>query len=136
MKILLILLLFISTLSYSQRIEEVDGKYKAKIEYSVNGKSIDFIFNNANYWLKNEFPKIKLDTNIYMKSKNLSAVINDNKLKFHIEISCYDGYFITKFSDFYIAEDKSKQKKISKINQYLFELSGRMQKYIRYNEIH
>ena len=47
MKWLLTLLLLIPTLLYSQRIEEVDGKYRARIEYSVTGKSVDYIFNNV-----------------------------------------------------------------------------------------
>jgi hypothetical protein len=135
MKLLLTLLLLIPTLLYSQRLEEYGGKYKSKIEYSVSGKSVDFIFNNAKSWIESEFPKRQMDNDvIYPKSKKLSGIVYSKKLSFHIEIICYDGSFITKFSNFYLNKRELKPKKIDKMNQYLFELSGRMQKYIRYND--
>jgi hypothetical protein len=135
MKLILTLLLLIPTLLYSQKLEEYNGKYKAKVEYSVSGKSVDFIFNNAKSWVESEFPKRQMENDIiYPKSKKLSGIVYNKKLSFHIEIICYDGSFIAKFSDFY-NKKKLKNKKIQKINQYLFELSGRMQKYIRYNEV-
>lgn len=135
MKLLLTLLLLIPTLLYSQKLEEYNGKYKAKVEYSVSGKSVDFIFNNAKSWIESEFPKRQMENDvIYPKSKKLSGIVYNKKLSFHIEIICYDGSFIAKFSDFY-NNKKLNNKKIQKINQYLFELSGRMQKYIRYNEV-
>jgi len=133
MKLLLTLLLLIPTLLYSQRLEEYGDKYKAKIEYSVSGKSVDFIFNNAKSWVESEFPKRQMKNDvIYPKSKKLSGIVYNKKLSFHIEIICYDSSFIAKFSDFY-NNKKLNNKKIQKINQYLFELSGRMQKHIRYN---
>jgi hypothetical protein len=135
MKLLLTLLLFIPTLLYSQRLEESNGKYKAKIEYSVSGKSVDFIFNNAKSWVESEFPKRQMENDVtYPKSKKLSGIVYNKKLSFHIEIICYDSSFIAKFSDFY-NNKKLNNKKIQKINQYLFELSGRMQKHIRYNNV-
>jgi hypothetical protein len=135
MKLLLTLLLFIPTLLYSQRIEEIDGKYKARIEYSVSGKSVDYIFNSAKSWIEIEFQKSKMnDVTIYSKSKKLSGTVYNKKLSFQIEIICNDGSFVTKFSDFYLNKKTLKEKDIDKVNQYLFELSGRMQKYIRYCE--
>jgi hypothetical protein len=137
MKIILAFLLFIPTLLYSQRIEEIDGKYKAKIEYSVSGKSVDYIFNNAKSWIEIEFQKNKMnDVTIYKNSKKLSGTVYNKKLSFNIEIICNDRSFVTKFSDFYLNKKTLKEKDIDKVNQYLFELSGRMQKYIRYNEVH
>jgi len=134
MKMLLTLLLLIPTLLYSQRIEEIDGKYKAKIEYSVSGKSVDYIFNNAKSWIEIEFQKNKMnDVTIYTNSKKLSGTVYNKKLSFNIEIICNDRSFVTKFSDFYLNKKTLKEKDIDKVNQYLFELSGRMQKYIRYN---
>ena len=134
MKMLLTLLLLIPTLLYSQRIEEIDGKYKAKIEYSVSGKSVDYIFNNAKSWIEIEFQKNKMnDVTIYKNSKKLSGTVYNKKLSFNIEIICNDGSFVTKFSDFYLNKKTLKEKDINKVNKYLFELSGRMQKYIRYN---
>ena len=131
---LLTLLLLIPTLLYSQRIEEIDGKYKAKIEYSVSGKSVDYIFNNAKSWIEIEFQKNKMnDVTIYTNSKKLSGTVYNKKLSFNIEIICNDRSFVTKFSDFYLNKKTLKEKDIDKVNQYLFELSGRMQKYIRYN---
>jgi hypothetical protein len=135
MKLLLTLLLFIPTLLYSQRIEEIDGKYKARIEYSVSGKSVDYIFNSAKSWIEIEFQKSKMnDVTIYSKSKKLSGTVYNKKLSFNIEIICNDVSFVTKFSDFYLNKKTLKKKDIDKVNQYLFELSGRMQKYIRYCE--
>ena len=135
MKWLLTLLLLIPTLLYSQRIEEIDGKYKSRIEYSVSGKSVDYIFNNAKSWIEIEFQKSKMnDVAIYSKNKKLSGTVYNKKLSFNIEIICTDVSFITKFSDFYLNKKPLKEKDIKKVNKYLFELSGRMQKYIRYGE--
>ena len=135
MKLLLTLLLLIPTLLYSQRVEEVDGKYKARIEYSVSGKSVDYIFKNAKSWIEIEFQKSKMnDVAIYSKSKKLSGRVYNKKISFNIEIICTDVSFITKFSDFYLNKKPLKEKDIKKVNKYLFELSGRMQKYIRYGE--
>ena len=135
MKWLLTLLLLIPTLLYSQRIEEIDGNYRARIEYSVTDKSIDYIFNNAKSWIEIEFQKSKMnDVAIYSKSKKLSGTVYNKKLSFNIEIICNDGSFITKFSDFYLNKKPLKEDDIKKVNKYLFELSGRMQKYIRYGE--
>jgi hypothetical protein len=132
----LTLLLLIPTLLYSQRIEEVDGKYRARIEYSVTGKSVDYIFNNAKSWIEIEFQKSKMnDVAIYSKSKKLTGTVYNKKLSFNIEIICSDGSFITKFSDFYLNKKILKEKDIDKVNKYLYELSGRMQKYIRYNDL-
>ena len=89
MRILLILLLFIPTLLYSQRLEEVNGNYKARVEYSVNDKSIDYIFENANSWIAEEFPKRKMEVvATYPKSKKISGIVYNKKLSFHIEIIC------------------------------------------------
>ena len=74
------------------------------------------------------------DVAIYSKSKKLSGTVYDKKLSFNIEIICTDGSFITKFSDFYLNKNPLKEDDIKKVNKYLFELSGRMQKYIRYGE--
>ena len=135
MKWLLILLLLMPTLLFSQKIEEIDGKYRARIEYSVTDKSIDYIFNNAKSWIEIEFQKSKMnDVAIYSKSKKLSGTVYNKKLSFNIEIICTDGSFITKFSDFYLNKKPLKEDYIKKVNKYLFELSGRMQKYIRYGE--
>jgi hypothetical protein len=136
MKWLLTLLLLIPTLLYSQRIEEIDGKYRARIEYSVSGKSVDYIFNNAKSWLEIEFQKSKMNNvTIYANSKKLSGTVYNKKLSFNIEIICNDGSFVTKFSDFYLNKNSLKEKDIKKVNKYLYELSGRMQKYIRYNDL-
>jgi hypothetical protein len=136
MKWLLTLLLLIPTLLYSQRIQEIDGKYRAKIEYSVTGKSVDYIFNNAKSWLEIEFQKSKMNNvSIYANSKKLSGTVYNKKLSFNIEIICNDGSFVTKFSDFYLNKNSLKENDIKKVNKYLFELSGRMQKYIRYNDL-
>ena len=135
MKWLLILLLLMPTLLFSQKIEEIDGKYRARIEYSVTDKSIDYIFNNAKSWIEIEFQKSKMnDVAIYSKSKKLSGTVYNKKLSFNIEIICNDGSFITKFSDFYLNKKVLKEDDVKKVNKYLFELSGRMQKYIRYGE--
>ena len=135
MKLLLTLLLLIPTLLYSQRIEEINGKYSAKIEYSVSGKSVDYIFNNAKSWIETEFEKSKMNgVIIYPRSKKISGTVYNKKISFQIEIICYDEHFITKFSNFHLNKRELKPKKIDKMNQYLFELSGRMQKYIRYND--
>ena len=136
MKWLLTLLLLIPTLLFSQRIEEIDGKYRARIEYSVTGKSVDYIFNNAKSWLEIEFQKSKMNNvTIYANSKKLSGTVYNKKLSFNIEIICSDGSFVTKFSDFYLNKNSLKEKDIKKVNKYLYELSGRMQKYIRYNDL-
>jgi len=135
MKWLLTLLLLIPTLLFSQRIEQIDGKYRARIEYSVTGKSVDYIFNNAKSWLEIEFQKSKMNNvTIYANSKKLSGTVYNKKLSFNIEIICNDGSFVTKFSDFYLNKNTLKEKDIDKVNRYLYELSGRMQKYIRYKE--
>jgi len=136
MKILLTFLLFIPTLLFSQKL---DDKLQARIEYSVNGKNVNYIFNNANSWIENEFKDRKMlisecDPNF----KKIMGLVYDEDFDFIIEINCQDGRFIAKFSNFSYKRKPLDQddKKIEKINQYLFELSGRMQKYIRYNEIH
>ena len=133
MKFIFAFLLLIPTLLYSQRIEEIDGKYRAKIEYSVSDRGVDYIFTNANSWIEMEFQKRKMnDVAIYTKSKKLSGTIYDRKLSFTIEIVCSDGSFITRFSDFKFKGKPIKPSKVDSVNRYLFELSGRMQKYIRY----
>jgi len=136
MKWILTLLLLIPTLLFSQRIEQIDGKYRARIEYSVTGKGVDYIFNNAKSWLEIEFQKSKMNNvTIYANSKKLSGTVYNKKLSFNIEIICSDGSFVTKFSDFYLNKNSLKEKDIKKVNKYLYELSGRMQKYIRYNDL-
>ena len=40
--------------------------------------------------------------------------------------------FVTKLSDFKFKGKPIKPSKVDSVNRYLFELSGRMQKYIRY----
>jgi hypothetical protein len=135
MRKLLILLLFIPTLLYSQKLEEVNGNYKARVEYSVSDRSVDYIFDNVNSWIEEEFPQRKMEeVVIYPKSKRISGIVYNKKLSFHIEIICYDGSFIAKFSDFYINKRSLKDKKVDKVNQYLYGLSGRMQKNIRYRK--
>lgn len=136
MKIFLALLLLIPNFLFSQKL---DDKLQARIEYSVNGKSANYIFSNANSWVENEFRDRKMimsecDPN----SKRILGLVYDKDFDFIIEINCQDGRFIVKFSNFFYKRKPLEQdeKKIERINQYLFELSGRMQKYIRYNEIH
>ena len=132
---LLTLLLFIPTLLYSQRLEEFNDNYRARVEYSVNDKSVDYIFDNAKSWIAEEFPQRKIEEVVYPKSKRISGIVYNKKLSFHIEIICYDGSFIAKFSDFYINKKSLKGKKVDKVNQYLYSLSGRMQNYIRYKKL-
>lgn len=136
MKILLAFLLFIPSLLFSQKL---DDKLQARIEYSVNGKNANYIFHNANSWVESEFRDRKMimsecDPN----SKRILGLVYDKDFDFIIEINCQDERFIVKFSNFFYRRKplEHDDKKIEKINQYLFELSGRMQKYIRYNEIH
>jgi hypothetical protein len=136
MKIFLAFLLFIPSFLFSQKL---DDKLQARIEYSVNGKNANYIFSNANSWVENEFRDRKMimsecDSN----SKRILGLVYDKDFDFIIEINCQDGRFVAKFSNFFYKRKPLEQdeNKIEKINQYLFELSGRMQKYIRYNEVH
>lgn len=135
MKLLLTLLLLLPTLLYPQKIAEIDGKFAAKIEYSASGKDIDSIFNMAKSWIEIEFKKSKINNvSISTQSKKLSTTVYDKKLSFDIEIICSNGSFIAKFKDFYINKKILKTSQIKKVDKYLFELSGRMQKYIRYGQ--
>ena len=135
MKNLLISLLLLPTLLYSQKIEGSEGSYKTRIEYSVSGRDINYVFDNANSWIENEFPLRKMnDVVVYPQTKKISGVVYNKKLSFYIEIICHDGNFITKFSDFKIKNKPIKSNKIDKVNLYLFQLCGRMQNHIRYHQ--
>lgn len=135
MKNLLISLLLLPTLLYSQKIEGSEGIYKTRIEYSVSGRDINYVFDNANSWIENEFPLRKMnDVMVYPQTKKISGVVYNKKLSFYIEIICHDGNFIAKFSDFKIKNKPIKSNKIDKVNLYLFQLCGRMQNHIRYHQ--
>jgi hypothetical protein len=136
MKIFLAFLLFIPNFLFSQKL---DDKLQARIEYSVNGKNANYIFSNANSWVESEFRDRKMITSeCDPNSKRILGLVYDKDFDFIIEINCQDGRFVVNFSNFFYKRKPLEQdeKKIEKVNQYLFELCGRMQKYIRYNEIH
>jgi len=135
MKIILTLLLFLPGFIFSQKLVKNAHNYEAKIEYSVTSKSVDFIYDNAGLWIESEFPKRDMYMSIfYPKSKKISGIVYYKKYRFLLEINCYNGYFITKFNDFFFKDKKLSENRVDEVNQYLFLLAGRMQKFIRYNE--
>ena len=128
MKIILAFLLLIPNLIISQRLEEVKGDLQSRVEYGIYGRDANTILKKSEEWLSFEFP-IR-ETKI--KDNRIVASVAHKKYRFDIEMVSYNQQLIVKFRHFRKDGKVLKGKDIKRINEFLYELSGRMQNYIRY----
>jgi hypothetical protein len=120
-------------IAYNTKLFDTNTNYDNATNYRFTPTVSGYYQINANLFTSSSAAGLAFIA-IYKNSKKLSGTVYNKKLSFNIEIICNDVSFVTKFSDFYLNKKTLKKKDIDKVNQYLFELSGRMQKYIRYCE--
>jgi hypothetical protein len=125
----------IYTLSFSQRLQENDGQYFSRVEYSVSNKNNSEIYNKCRTFLNSEISDRQiLDDNIEEKIKKFSGVAKKDKISFDFEVICFNDRFLVRLTNFKYKDlpIEKKEKFIPEINQYLLELFGRWQYFVRY----
>jgi hypothetical protein len=132
--ILLTILLLIPFVSHTQKIEEVNGKLQAKIEYSVDGKKSAYILSKCYSWVETKFmDREMIVSDCDPHNKRIMCIAFTYDFDFVLEIICVDGRFIAKFSNFFWHDKplEQKRRKIKPIEEYLFLLCGDMQRSVR-----
>lgn len=137
MKYLLItIFVLICNFSFSQRLEEVNGKYQSRVEYSVSGRDISTIFRKCNVFLDMQLPERQtLMTSQEEKIQKFSGIGSYNKFKFVYEVICTESSFKIMFTNitYKLKPINGKSSKINKMNEYLLDFCGKMQAFVRYS---
>jgi len=135
-RILLILLLSLPTGLFSQRLIEVNGEYQSRVEYSVNDRDISTIFRKSNVFLDTHLPdRQTLAISHDEKIHKFSGIATYEKYRFEYEILCFDKSFKIIFTNFTYKSKPIEQhtNKLPEINQFLLDLCGKMQAFVRYS---
>jgi hypothetical protein len=135
-RILLILLLSLPTGLFSQRLIEVNGEYQSRVEYSVNDRDISTIFRKSNVFLDTHLPdRQTLAISQDEKIHKFSGIATYEKYRFEYEILCFDKSFKIIFTNFTYKSKPIEQhtNKLPEINQFLLDLCGKMQAFVRYS---
>lgn len=126
----------IYTLSFSQRLQENDGQYFSRVEYSVSNKNNSEIYSKCRSFLDSEITdKQILNDNTEEKIKKFSGTAKKDKISFDFEVICFNDRFLVRLTNFKYKNSpiEKKEKFIPEINQYLLELFGRWQYFVRYS---
>ena len=135
-RILLILLLSLPTGLFSQRLVEVNGEYQSRVEYSVSDRDISTIFRKSNAFLDTQLPdRQTLAISQDEKIHKFSGVATYEKYRFEYEVLCFDKSFKIIFTNFTYKSKPIEQhtNKLQEINQFLLDLCGKMQAFVRYS---
>ena len=135
-RILLILLLSLPTGLFSQRLVEVNGEYQSRVEYSVSDRDISTIFRKSNAFLDTQLPdRQTLAISQDEKMHKFSGVATYEKYRFEYEVLCFDKSFKIIFTNFTYKSKSIEQhtNKLPEINQFLLDLCGKMQAFVRYS---
>ena len=135
-RILLILLLSLPTGLFSQRLVEVNGEYQSRVEYSVSDRDISTIFRKSNAFLDTQLPdRQTLAISQDEKIHKFSGVATYEKYRFEYEVLCFDKSFKIIFTNFTYKSKPIEQhtNKLPEINQFLLDLCGKMQSFVRYS---
>lgn len=136
MKYLLItILVLLSNFSFSQRLDEVNGKYQSRVEYSVSGRDISTIFRKCNVFLDTQLPdRQTLTISQDDKIQKFSGIGTHKKFKFFYEVICTDQSFKITFTNITYKSKPIDQKssKIVEMNEFLVDFCGKMQAFVRY----
>ena len=135
-RILLILLLSLPTGLFSQRLVEVNGEYQSRVEYSVSDRDISTIFRKSNAFLDTQLPdRQTLAISQDEKVHKFSGVATYEKYRFEYEVLCFDKSFKIIFTNFTYKSKSIEQhtNKLPEINQFLLDLCGKMQSFVRYS---
>ena len=135
-RILLILLLSLPTGLFSQRLVEVNGEYQSRVEYSVSDRDISTIFRKSNAFLDTQLPdRQTLAISQDEKIHKFSGVATYEKYRFEYEVLCFDKSFKIIFTNFTYKSKSIEQhtNKLPEINQFLLDLCGKMQAFVRYS---
>ena len=135
-RILLILLLSLPTGLFSQRLVEVNGEYQSRVEYSVSDRDISTIFRKSNAFLDTQLPdRQTLAISQDEKVHKFSGVATYEKYRFEYEVLCFDKSFKIIFTNFTYKSKPIEEhtNKLPEINQFLLELCGKMQAFVRYS---
>ena len=135
-RILLILLLSLPTGLFSQRLVEVNGEYQSRVEYSVSDRDISTIFRKSNAFLDTQLPdRQTLAISQDEKIHKFSGVATYEKYRFEYEVLCFDKSFKIIFTNFTYKSKSIEQhtNKLPEINQFLLDLCGKMQSFVRYS---
>ena len=135
-RILLILLLSLPTGLFSQRLVEVNGEYQSRVEYSVSDRDISTIFRKSNDFLDTQLPdRQTLAISQDEKIHKFSGVATYEKYRFEYEVLCFDKSFKIIFTNFTYKSKSIEQhtNKLPEINQFLLDLCGKMQAFVRYS---
>jgi len=130
------LFLLISTTLVSQKLTEVDGKYQSRVEYSVSGRDISTIYKKSNQFLDTELPGRQISSmSKEEKIYKFSGTATYDKYQFEYEVICFDKSFKIIFSNFTYKLKPIEQhtNKLSEINQFLLQLCGKMQFFVRHS---
>jgi hypothetical protein len=137
MKYLLITLFaLLCNFSFSQRLEEVNGKYQSRVEYSVTGRDIFTIFRKCNVFLDTQLPdRQTLAISQDSKIQKFSGIGTHKKYKFFFEVICTDQSFKITFTNITHKSKPIGQKssKIKEMNEFLVDFCGKMQAFVRYS---
>jgi len=134
--IFITLFLLISTTLVSQKLTEVDGKYQSRVEYSVSGRDISSIYTKSNQFLDTELPGRQISSmSKEEKIYKFSGTATYDKYQFEYEVICFDKSFKIIFSNFTYKLKPIEQhtNKLSEINQFLLQLCGKMQFFVRHS---
>ena len=134
--IFITLFLLISTTLVSQKLTEVDGKYQSRVEYSVSGRDISTIYKKSNQFLDTELPGRQISSmSKEEKIYKFSGTATYDKYQFEYEVICFDKSFKIIFSNFTYKLKPIEQhtNKLSEINQFLLQLCGKMQFFVRHS---
>jgi hypothetical protein len=137
MKYLLItIFVLVCNFSFSQRLEEVNGKYQSRVEYSVSDRDISTIFRKCNVFLDMELPdRQTLAISQDAKIQKFSGIGTHKKFKFVYEVICTDRSFKITFTNitYKLKPIGQKSSKIDQMNEFLVDFCGKMQAFVRYS---
>jgi len=126
-KYLIFLFLFLSNVLVSQKLYLDDNReYLSIIRYAIYNKNEESIKNNTINWIKSEGNIIFLENNI------ICSEMRYNSYTFTAKFIIFNERLYVKFENFKFKNRRIKKRHIKTIELLLFNLSGKMQKYIRY----
>ena len=131
-----IIFFFICFLSFSQRLQENDGQYFSRVEYSVSNKNNLEIYTKCRSFLDSEISDRQIvSDNSDEKIKKFSGIAKKDKISFDFEVICFNDRFLVRLTNFKYKDlpIEKKEKFIPEINQYLLDLFGRWQYFVRYS---
>lgn len=131
-----IIFFLICSLSFSQRLQENDGQYFSRVEYSVSNKNNLEIYTKCRSFLDSEISDRQIvSDNSDEKIKKFSGIAKKDKISFDFEVICFNDRFLVRLTNFKYKDlpIEKKEKFIPEINQYLLDLFGRWQYFVRYS---